>query len=65
MPLDYSSELFSTFGSKNIHNSGEQRFLHLFLCIQTSYYQKPTVTTALGYENREMKVNTAVSCIHL
>lgn len=64
MPRNYSSELFSTLGFKNIHNSGDQRCLYLFHCIQTAEYQKSTVTTALGYNNREMKVNKAVSCVH-
>lgn len=56
MPLKYSSELFSTLGFKSIHNSGHQRFRHLFHCTQTADYQKPTVTTALGYDIRQMKV---------
>jgi len=38
--------------------------MSLFHCIRTAEYQKSTVTAAFSYDNREMKVNKAVCCVH-
>jgi len=39
--------------------------MSLFITLhQTAEYKKSTVTTALGYDNREMKVNKSMNCVH-